>query len=194
MGFGRFVFGPGGVNNYVFAIDDATGSAGPSPDAAGHVRGWGLVNAVKTQFGAVTSSGDFVWTATPSGKLTVAIDTLVNPTTVGTDIAGAIDHFDPNSAYSWPAVKWAGSYAGPTDVASLDAATSFDTSGFVNPVAGTFGWSLDRAGQMLSLTYTPSAVPEPRTLALLGLAAFGLIALRLRPDRARLTPRPLMNQ
>jgi len=28
MGFGRFVFGPGGVNNYVFAIDDATGAAG----------------------------------------------------------------------------------------------------------------------------------------------------------------------
>jgi hypothetical protein len=33
VSFGKFVLGPGGVNNYVFAIDDATG------DAAGHVNG-----------------------------------------------------------------------------------------------------------------------------------------------------------
>jgi len=70
-----------------------------------------------------------------------------------------MDHFDPNSAYSWPAVLWAGTYSGPTDKALLDAATSFDTSGFLNPVAGTFGWSL--GGSSLSLSYTPSAVPEP---------------------------------
>jgi autotransporter-associated beta strand protein len=38
--FGSFTFGPGGVSDYVFAIDDATGTAGPSPDAAGHVSGW----------------------------------------------------------------------------------------------------------------------------------------------------------
>jgi hypothetical protein len=37
--FGRLVLGPGGVSNYVFAIDDATGMAGPSPDALGHVSG-----------------------------------------------------------------------------------------------------------------------------------------------------------
>jgi hypothetical protein len=51
----------------------------------------------------------------------------------------------------------------------LDAATSFDTSGFVNPVAGTFGWSL--GGSSLSLTYTPTAVPEPGTFVLIGAAA-----------------------
>jgi hypothetical protein len=169
MGFGRFVFGPGGVNNYVFAIDDAGGTAGPSPDGLGHVSGWGWVKAVKAQFGATTSNGDFVWTATPTGKLTVAIDTLVNPTTVGADVPGMMDHFDPNSAYSWPAVQWAGTYSGPADAAMLDAATCFDTSGVLNPVAGTFGWSL--SGSSLSLSYTPSAVPEPGTLVLLGLAA-----------------------
>jgi hypothetical protein len=171
MGFGRFVFGPGGVNNYVFAIDDATGTAGPSPDAFGHVSGWGLVKAVKAQFGTTTTSGDFLWTATPTGKLTVAIDTLINPTTVGTDVPGMMDHFDPNSAHSWPAVQWAGTYSGPTDAAVLDAATSFDNSGFVNPVAGAFGWNLDPAGQSLSLTYTPTPVPEPGTLTLMGAAA-----------------------
>jgi hypothetical protein len=74
MGFGRFVFGPGGVNNYVFTIASATGTAGPSPDALGHVSSWGLVKVVKEQFGANATSGDFVWTATPSNKLTFALE------------------------------------------------------------------------------------------------------------------------
>jgi autotransporter-associated beta strand protein/T5SS/PEP-CTERM-associated repeat protein len=166
--FGRFVFGPGGVSNYVFAIDDATGQAGPSPDAAGHVSGWGFVKASRQSVGSTTTSGNFTWTATPTDKLTVAIDTLINPTTVGTDVAGPMADFDPMRAYSWSAAHWAGTYAGPTDVAALNASTTFDTSGFQNPVAGTFGWSLDSAGQSLSLTYTPTGVPEPGTLALTG--------------------------
>jgi fibronectin-binding autotransporter adhesin len=45
--FGSLVLGAGGVNNYVFAIDDATGTAGPGPDALGHVSGWGLIKAVQ---------------------------------------------------------------------------------------------------------------------------------------------------
>jgi hypothetical protein len=65
-------------------------------------------------------------------------------------------------------------------VAALDVATQFDTSEFVNPVSGTFGWSLDTANQTLSLTYTPSAVPEPGTLSLVGLAAAGLVSCRRR--------------
>ncbi len=169
--FGNFVFGPGGVSNYIFAIDDATGTAGPSPGPSGLVSGWGLIKAVQVALGAATTSGNFTWTATPSNPLTVAIDTLVNPTTVGTDVAGPMADFDPTQSYSWTAARWTGSYAGPTDAAMLDADTSFDTSGFVNPIAGTFGWSLDSADQTLSLVYTPSAVPEPGTLALVGLAA-----------------------
>ena len=173
--FGKFVFGPGGVSNYVFAIDDATGQSGPTPDALGHVSGWGLINAVKQTQGSATYSGDFTWTATPANQLTVSIDTLVNPTTVGTDVAGPMADFDLNSSYSWPAARWTGTYSGPSDVAALDAATAFDTSGIVNPVAGTFGWNLDSADQTLSLTYSPSAVPEPGSLALVGLVAIGWV-------------------
>ena len=172
--FGSFTFGPRGVSDYVFAIDDATGTAGPSPDAAGHVSGWGLVQAVERPLGSITTPGDFAWTAGPAHKLTFALDTLVNPTTVGTDVAGPMADFDPAKPYSWPAVQWAGSYTGPADAAVLNSATVFDLSGFANPVAGAFGWSLDEANQTLSLTYTPSAVPEPGTLALTALAGLGL--------------------
>jgi MYXO-CTERM domain-containing protein len=171
--FGSFTFGPGGVSNYVFAIDDATGMAGPSPDANGQVSGWGLVKAVQRPVGAMTTPGDFSWTADPAHKLTVALDTLVNPTAVGTDIAGPMAVFDPSRPYSWLAATWAGNYGGPADAAALNAATSFDTSSFLNPIAGTFGWSLDLPDHSLSLTYTPSAVPEPGAL---GLVALGLSA------------------
>jgi autotransporter-associated beta strand protein len=182
--FGSFVLGPGGVNNYRFAIDDATGAAGPIPDAAGHVSGWGLVKAVTAGPGGATP-GAFTWTATSSGRLTVSVQTLINPTTVGTDVPGQMDHFDPMQAYSWSAVSWAGSYAGPTDASVLDAATTFDLSGFANPVAGRFGWALDLGGHNLSLTYTPSAVPEPGTLGLAALGAVAIWRARRRVDRTK---------
>jgi fibronectin-binding autotransporter adhesin len=175
MGFGKFVFGPGGVNNYVFAIDNATGTAGPNPDALGYVSGWGLVKAVKEQYGATTTSGDFIWTATPGNQLTFALDTLVNPTMVGTDVGGPMANFDPTQSYAWPAVHWDGTYSGPTDSTSLAASTAFDTSGFVNAAAGTFGWNLDPNERTLLLTYTPTAVPEPGTLVLSGMAAIGWV-------------------
>jgi hypothetical protein len=86
--------------------------------------------------------------------------------------------FDPTKAYSWLAAQWTGSYSGPTDAAALNADTAFDTSGFVNPIDGTFGWSL--SGSSLSLSYTPTPVPEPGTLTLVGLAAAGLALWRRR--------------
>jgi autotransporter-associated beta strand protein len=183
--FGNFVLGPGGVANYVFAIDDATGVAGPAPDTAGHVSGWGLVKSIGHLTGVESTTGDFVWTATPADRLTVSLQTLVNPTTVGIDLPGMMDHFDPMIAYSWPAVTWSGSYAGPADAATLDAATAFDTTGFANPMAGRFGWQLDAGGHSLSMTYSPTAVPEPGTIALVGLAALPLICRVYRPSRER---------
>ncbi|HEY1380693.1 MAG TPA: hypothetical protein VGF55_28080 [Gemmataceae bacterium] len=139
------VLGPGGVSDFVFCIDNATGTAGPTPDADGHVSGWSLVNA-----------GDFTWAADADHKLTVSLQTLVNPTTPGNDVPGEMANFDPTQSYSWAVVQWTGSYTGPTDVAELNAATVFDTSGFANPFTGTFGWSLDTATGTLSLTYTPA--------------------------------------
>jgi hypothetical protein len=176
--FGQFVLGPSGVSSYIFAIDDATGAAGPSPDAAGHVSGWGLVKAIIHLSGASSTPGDFTWTATPSDKLLVSLETLLNPTTVGIDVSGPMDHFDPSLPYTWPAVEWTGAYFGPADQILLTASTAFDLTGFANSFAGTFGWSLDQSGHTLSLTYTPTAVPEPGTIGLTLVAAAGIIARR----------------
>ena len=93
--------------------------------------------------------------------------------------------FDLTRPYSWLAGQWTGAYSGPTDPAALNAATVFDTSGFQNPIAGAFGWSLDTADRTLSLTYTPGVVPEPGTLALTGLGAFGWFLCRRRKNRIR---------
>jgi autotransporter-associated beta strand protein len=184
--FGKFVFGPGGVSNYVFAINDATGTAGPSQDAQGNVSGWGLIKTVGRVVGSRTTLGDFLWTATPVEPLTISLETLVNPTTVGADVTGMMDHFDPNQSYSWLAVQWSDAYAGPHDAAVLDASTVFDTTGFANPIGGRFGWALDAGGHTLSLTYTPAAVPELGTAFLTAAAGIGIAcAIRRRP-----TPRP----
>jgi len=77
-------------------------------------------------------------------------------------------------------VQWTGTYSGPTVSATLIADTAFDTSGFVNQFNGAFGCSLDAADHTLSLTYTPTPVAEPGTLALIGLAAAGLAGWRRR--------------
>jgi hypothetical protein len=178
--FGRFVFGPGGVGNYVFAIDVATGTAGPAPAGNGSAGGWGLVKAIRQTVLGTTGPGDFIWTATPADKLTVALDTIINPSATDDDVAGLMANFDPSRSYVWTAVQWAGTYSGPAAAADLNSSTAFDTSGFLNPIAGTFGWSLDSAGQTLSLVYTPTAVPEPGSLAFAGLAAAGLTFWRRR--------------
>jgi autotransporter-associated beta strand protein len=169
---GEFKFGPGGVSNYVFQINDAAGTAGPTPNGQGQVSGWDLVSAVQMTVGSTATPGDFVWAADSAHPLTLAIDTLVNPSIVGTDVAGPMDHFDSTQPYSWTAVEWTGNYSGPTSVAALDATTAFDTSGIVNAFSGSFGWAFGPDGHSLDLTYTP--VPEPGTLVLVGAAGLGL--------------------
>jgi hypothetical protein len=116
--------------------------------------------------------------------LLVSLESLLNPTTVGNYLMGMMDHFDPSRIYQWPAVEWAGSYAGSTDDATLDAATAFDTTGFANPVLGIFSWSLEAVDHTLSLTYVPSTVPEPGTLILISVAT-GILAFQHRRHAAR---------
>ena len=98
----------------------------------------------------------------------------------GSNPRGLMSNFDPARSYSWPFVRWTGGYSGPLTDADLDAATVFDTTGFLNATnGGSFGWHLDTAGQTLSLTYT-APVPEPGTLLLTGAVAVAGVAWRRR--------------
>ncbi len=198
--FGTFIFsGPAGntgVSNYLWQIDDpgpsamfpsAPGVAGGTSAQAGSTDfGWSINKAVH----AGPSPGNFQFNATTTDKLTVVLQTLTGATTVGNDILGPMQNFDPNNLpfYSWPLVSWAGTYTGPTTDAALDADTIFDTSSgpFANsiPAGATFTWHLDMVNKQLDLVYTP--IPEPGTLALTGLAglAAGWVARRRRAKTA----------
>jgi autotransporter-associated beta strand protein len=202
--FGGFTFGPGGVTNYNWQIDDpgpsptypnAPGLAGAPSIGAGQTNyGWSLVKAIKLG----PTPGNFTWTATSASPLTVILQTLTGQTMVGNDVIGPMQNFDPNLGpqpgtgvgYKWQFVTWTGTYTGPTDPNVLNSETVFDlTSGpFANslppPPKYQFGWQLNfNSGTSgpgeLDLTYT--AVPEPGTLALLTSAAgAGLVRRRFR--------------
>ena len=129
------------------------------------------------------TTGNFDWDATPTDKLTIHLTTLLAPNDVngnagagggygqtGDNTAGLMSDFDPTKSYVWKLFAYQGTYTGPTDTATLDASTAIDDSGFLNPHNGRFDLVLNQSSQEMDLTFTPTAVPEPGTLSLLGLA------------------------
>src|SRR5262249_16081378 len=157
-----------GLNNYGWEINNATATLLP-PDPF-TVSGWSVLRAVSQTTPFPLGPGNFNFTATPSDKLTFALQTLLNPTPVGTHNFGPMANFAPDRSYSWPVIYWDYAYPGPTGDATLTASTNFLTTGnqdyapFANPIHGTFGWHLDLFNHNLNLVYTP--VPEPGALAL----------------------------
>ena len=83
---GDFVIGPDGVSNYTFEIDDATGTAGPTPDANNHLDGNSLVDTV-----------NLAWNATPDNPVTINLETLLNPSTPGTEERRRDGQFRPDA-------------------------------------------------------------------------------------------------
>jgi hypothetical protein len=187
----------GGLSSYTWQINDAGPSAtypaapgvsGPTANAAGQVSGWGLLSAVIRTV-PVHTTGNFNWDATATDQFTIHAQTLLAPNgangspssgggyeTSGDNTLGPMSHFDPTKAYTWLMFSYAGTYTGPTDTASLDAATMFDTTNFLNlPVGARLDWVLNQSAKELDLVYTPTAVPEPGAFALLGVAAIGWV-------------------
>ncbi|CAN5821127.1 hypothetical protein BH09VER1_BH09VER1_47100 [soil metagenome] len=145
-----------GGGTYLWEINNATGSAGTN---------WDLLN--------VTAGNNLAITATSLSKFTLSINGL----TAG-NLAGIVPNFDNTQSYTWTiaTVGAGGSITGfdPT-------AFTLDTSNFLNnnPAGGTF--SLAVAGNNLNLVY---AVPEPSTVALLGVAITLCLYRRRRVNRA----------
>jgi hypothetical protein len=107
-------------------------------------------------------------------QFNMALQTLINPITVGQDTQGAMANFDglhpPNNQYLWKFVQWQGAYTGPLTDAALSATVLFDASNFVNPISvnppGVFSLHLDMANKEIDVVYSE---PEPGTMALVGL-------------------------
>lgn len=189
----------GQTSNINFQINNAAGTAGPTPDANNQVSGWSLLQ-VQRRTGspvALQSNGNLTWSATSSDKLTINLQTLLNPTTIGNDIAGPMANFDPNLPASWLFIRQVnvttpggplGTYTGPTDNATLTGSVNFVLSGFLNtiPSTATFGINfLDNstatiASREFYITYNPNLqpVPEPMSLIIAGATAVGLWSIR----------------
>ena len=202
---GAVVIGGTGLSSYTWQINDAgpsntypsaPGISGPTQNAAGQVSGWGRLAGVALTFPVVTT-GNMEWDATTASQFTIHMQTLLAPNdasgnpavgggyeTSGDSTAGLMSDFDPTKSYTWKIFNYAGTYTGPTDTATLDASTIFDAAGFLNPHAGRFDWVLNQASQEMDLVFTPTAVPEPGTLSLLGVAGLGLAAA-VRRRKAR---------
>jgi hypothetical protein len=179
---GQLIIGPGGSNSFNWQINNATGTAGPTPNANNQVSGWTLLQVTVgvpehgTHGGTFPSSGNFIWTATPNGsQFMLSLETLFGPLTpLGMTPDGPMANLDPNLQYMWPFISYQGTYSGPTDSATLTASTLFDMNAFANAIPPTtkFSIALDQANKQMDLLYTP--VPEPGTL---GLVAVGALAV-----------------
>jgi hypothetical protein len=186
--FASLTIGPGALNAFNWEINDAgvspafpsaPGVGGPQPNGSNQVSGWSQEQAIIISQGPgqPPTTGDLTWTAssTAGNQFQLALFTLMNPSTVGQENFGQMADFDPTHSYMWPFLTYQGTYTGPTDSATLTADTLFDTSQFLNSTTGgTFSLALVQnpgGGGSMDIVYS---VPEPGTLALVGLGGLAL--------------------
>jgi hypothetical protein len=174
---GSLIIGPGATSSFVWQINNATGTAWSEVNPPSVVSGWSQiqVHQIFNPLTGQTSPGSLTWTATPTAgnQFQFAVQTLLNPTTIGSDNPGPMANFNPAQSYMWPFVSYQGNYAGPLLDSTLTADTIFDASQFANPIQGTFSLHLDQTSHLLDIVYT-TPVPESGTLGLVTLGLLGV--------------------
>jgi hypothetical protein len=154
-------------------------NAGSTTWESGAVFEWEVNDAagiVSTHWNLLNITGGLTITAT-SNLFSINLVSLT-----AADAAGQVPNCDANADATWTFVTASGGITFDGERASIRASFALNTSGFQNTPNGPFGIAQD--GNDLNITYTASAVPEPRSFAAwLGLSIPGFCAHR--PRRVR---------
>lgn len=175
------ISGPLNVNagGMVAPISDGaipgTLKVGATTFAGGGKFGFGISNANGTggtDFSLLSISGALSIGATSSDPFTVALYSFASAGTLG-----ALPNFDSAQTYSWVFAQASGGISGFNA-----AGFNVDTTNFGSTFPGTF--SVGLSGNTLLLQYSPVAVPEPSTWALLGVGlAIVVVVVGMRERR-----------
>lgn len=137
-----------------FQVQDANGEAG---------TGWDLLSVSGMLSGPNTSIDITAVAGSQEDQFTIALQSIDG------------GNFNPTSSYSW-------TFATAANGISGFASNKFflDSTGFADTLGGTF--SITQSDSSLLLNFTPAAVPEPSTWALL-IAGLGTVAMISRRRR-----------
>ncbi len=131
-----------------------------------------VAGAAGVGYDTTSVTGTLTFDATIGSPFTIYLKSLT-----GSGAAGNVANFVETATYSWM-IADATALAGFETVSAGNLA--IDTSGFTNMFTGSF--TLSTSGNSVLLNYTPAAVPEPSTWALLlaGLATVAFCSCRRR--------------
>jgi autotransporter-associated beta strand protein len=162
------------------SLAPATLSVGATTFGGGGKFGLGLINATGvagTDFGLLSISGSLTITATATSPFDIEVHSLT-----GMSGQGPLPSFNTSQSYSWMFVTTTGGIAGFNT-----AFFTVDTSALSTVIPGAF--SVAQNGNSLLLQYSPTAVPEPSTWALLavGLGVVVMVSIRERKFHRRVS-------
>jgi fibronectin-binding autotransporter adhesin len=138
-------------------------------------------------FNIVNAAGDSLTQAGTNWNLLALSNMTVNSTSAApfdVNVAGTPSNFNPTQAYQWDFITATGGLPGSINANEF----ALDTHLFGDATSGTFsiavGTGVGGIGYV-ALDYSPSAVPEPGSMILAGLASLGMAGMGWRQRRRR---------